>query len=391
MNKRRAWIGVAAFLACIAVLTFYLLSPGSAVGQLNQQVTGVVEGTEVNLAFKMSGQIEEITVKEGDRVTEGQTVAKLTSDELLAKRDQAKAAYELALAKLEQAKQGVGVTAQTSDAQIAQAKAAVAAAQAQYEANKNGARPEEISQLQAKLKAAQTAKETAENNLKRMQNLLAEGAVPQVQVEEAQAGYEKAAAELSATQEQLAMAKSGARQEQVNAAKAQWEQAQAAYEQAVAGRGQVGVRESDVKSADAGVKQAKGALDEMEAYLRNTILTSPVAGTVKSVTAERGELVAQGAAIVTIQSDADLFVKLYVDENQLGHLQAGDLQTLYVPALQKEVQAKVLAVSPAADFAVKRATQELGDRDIRAFQVKFDLAGTGLRPGLTVEWRIEGE
>ncbi|KZE52790.1 multidrug transporter [Brevibacillus parabrevis] len=390
--KKRAWIGVAGFVAGIAVLGTVLLGSGgsSLAGQKATQVTGVVEGTEVDLSFKMGGSIEQIAFKEGDEVKAGQLVATLNNEELLAKKEQAEAAYRLAQVKLDQAKKGVSLTDSSSDAQVDQAQAVVSSAQAQLAANKNGARAEEISQLKAKLQAAQTSNQIAASNLERMNKLLKEGAVPQVKVEEAQMQAEKASAELKAADEQLKMATTGARREQVDAAQAQLDQAKAAYKQAVAARGQVGLKELDVKSAEAGVLQAKGALAEIEAYLNNTKLVAPMDGVVKSVAVQKGELVAQGFTVLTIQAKSDNYVKLYVNEYTLGQIKTGDTVKLYVPALKREVEAKIATIAPAADFAVKKATQELGDRDIRSFQVKLFLADSELRPGLTVEWKIEG-
>lgn len=293
-------------------------------------------------------------VKEGDEVKAGQLVATLNNEELLAKREQAQAAYHLAQVKLEQAKKGVGITDTSSNAQVNQALAVVNAAKAQYEANKNGARSEEVSQLKAKQQAAQTAKQIAETQLQRMKKLLEEGAVPQVKVDEAQMDYEKAVAEQKAVEEQLKMAQSGSRKEQLDAAKAQWEQAQAAYDQAVAARGQVGLKELDVKSAEAGVQQAKGALEEVEAYLNNTKLTAPVDGVVKSVAVQKGELVSQGFTVLTIQTKQDNYVKFYVDEYEIAGIKAGDTVNLFVPSLNRETEARVVNVAPAADFAVKK-------------------------------------
>lgn len=391
MNKR-GWIGVAGFVAGIAVLGTMLFGPGvgSVSGQRTEKLTGVIEGTEVDLSFKMGGSIEQLAVAEGDEVKAGQLIATLNSEELLAKKQQAEAAYHLAQVRLEQAKKGVSLTDSTIAAQVDQAQAVVSSAKAQLDANKNGARAEEISQLKAKKQAAQTAKDIAGTNLERMKKLFDEGAVPQAKVEEAQMQYEKAVAELKAADESLKMAETGARKEQVDAAQAQLEQAKAAYEQAVASRGQVGLKQLDVKSAEAGVQQAKGALAEIEAYLNNTKLQSPVDGVVKTVAVQKGELVAQGFTVVTIQTKADNYVKFYVDEYALSHVKVGETAKLYVPALKRNVDAKIVTVAPAADFAVKKATQELGDRDIRAFQVKMLVTDHDLRPGLTVEWSVEG-
>lgn len=390
--KKRAWIGVAGFVAGIAVLGTVLFGPGvgNVSGQRADKVTGVIEGTEIDLSFKMGGSVEQLAVQEGDEVKAGQLVATLNSEELLAKKEQAEAAYHLAQVKLEQAKKGVSLTDSTSEAQVDQAHAVVSSAQAQLAANKNGARAEEISQLKAKVQATETAKQIAAANLERMKKLLAEGAVPQINVEQAEMQYEQAVAENKAAAESLKMAQSGARREQLDAAQAQLDQAKAAYHQAVAARGQVGMKELDVKQAEAGVQQAKGALDEIEAYLNNTKLTAPADGIVKSVAVQKGELVAQGFTVLTIQTKADNFVKFYVNEYALSSVKAGDTVKLYVPALKRDVEAKVASVAPAADFAVKKATQELGDRDIRSFQVKMLVADANLRPGLTVEWNVKG-
>lgn len=390
--KRRAWMGVSGFVVSIGVLAAYLIGPGagSVAGQQTDRLTGVVEGTEVDLSFKMGGTIADLKVKEGDEVKAGQLVATLNNEELLAKREQALAAYKLAVVRMEQAKKGVSLTDSSSSAQVDQAQAVVLAAQAQFEANKNGARTEEVAQLKAKLQAAQSAKQIAETQLERMKTLYQEGAVPQVKVEEAEMQYEKALAELTATEEQLKIAQTGARKEQLDAAQAQLQQATAAYKQAVAARGQVGLKQLDVKSAEAGVQQAKGALDEIEAFLKNASMTAPVDGIVKSVAVQKGELVAQGFTVVTIQATTDNFVKFYVSEFAISNLKAGDRVHLYVPALKRTVEAHVAAVAPAADFAVKKATQEMGDRDIRSFQVKMNVSDPALRPGLTVEWQVEG-
>lgn len=391
MNKR-AWIGVAGFAVGITVLGTFLFGPGigSVTGKDSTQIAGVIEGTEVDLSFKMGGSIEQLAIADGDEVKAGQLVATLNSEELLAKKEQAEAAYHLAQVRLEQAKKGVSLTDSSSSAQVDQAQAVVNSAKAQLDANKNGARAEEIAQLKAKLSAAQTSNQIAATNLDRMQKLLVEGAVPQVKVEEAKMQADKAAAELKAADEQLKMAQSGSRREQIDASQAQLDQAKAAYDQAVAGRGQVGLKQLDVKSAEAGVQQAKGALAEIEAYLNNTKLTAPVDGIVKSVSVQKGELVAQGFTVVTIQTKADNYVKLYVNEYTLANIKSGDMVKLYVPALKREVDAKIATIAPAADFAVKKATQELGDRDIRSFQVKLLVTDAELRPGLTVEWKIEG-
>lgn len=391
MNQNwKPWIGVAAFAIVTLAIGYYLVAPSQAGGQAAKPLTSVVEGTEINLSFKQPGTIEQLLVTEGDQVKAGQLVAAISSEELLAKREQAVAAYELAKTKLAQAQAGVTLTDGATKAQIKQAEAAVIAAKANYEANKNGARPEELAQLTAKLEATRIAKETAYAQLQRMQVLYEEGAIAQAQLEEMTAKYEQAAAEYTAVEQQRQIAEKGARPEQLEATKAQLEQAQAKYAEAVAAHGQVEVKEIDVEAAEAAVQQAKGALSEIEAYIENTRLTVPVDGVVKSVAVKSGELVAQGHTVMTILADGERFAKFYVEETKLAGLQAGDKATIYLPALGKSVEGTVQMIAPAADFAVKKASQDFADRDMRAFQVKISIASPDVLPGFTAEWHIEG-
>ncbi|XOS94274.1 biotin/lipoyl-binding protein [Brevibacillus laterosporus] len=107
-ENKKMMVGLVGLVAAIVLLGGYLLfsEKNSYAGGSAKQVTAVVEGTEVDLAFKVPGTIDKIEIKEGDIVVEGQLLAVLGSDEITAKRDQAAAAYQLAQAKLEQAKKG---------------------------------------------------------------------------------------------------------------------------------------------------------------------------------------------------------------------------------------------------------------------------------------------
>jgi HlyD family secretion protein len=70
------------------------------------KVSGSIEGDDVRLSFRVSGQIEQLMVDEGDVLKKGDVVAKLKTDELSKTRDNAAAAlkakeYEYALAKVD--------------------------------------------------------------------------------------------------------------------------------------------------------------------------------------------------------------------------------------------------------------------------------------------------
>ncbi|HEY9898871.1 MAG TPA: HlyD family efflux transporter periplasmic adaptor subunit [Pantanalinema sp.] len=350
-------------------------------------LTGVVEGMEVDLAFKLPGRVAAVNFREGDPLEAGQEVARLTSEEVQAKVEQAEGAYALAKVRAEQARQGVSLMDDASSAQVHQAQAGIQAASAQLDAMRNGARPEEVAQLEAKLRACKTGENAARFAYEGLKELFQAGGVAKAKHDEALAQYDKLKAEREATEEQLRMARKGARREQISASRAQVSQASAAYDQARANRGQVSIKALDVAAAEAGMKQAKGLVDEAQAALRNTHLYAPVAGVVKSVAISPGELVPQGGLVMTVEDVKQRYVKFYVDENRLSGIRTGERQELYVPAMDRRVEARVLSVSPSADFAVRKATRELGDRDVRAFSVKLRVDAAELLPGYTVEWQ----
>ena len=66
-------------------------------------VSGNIELTEVNIAFKTAGRLIERTVDEGDAVKKGQMIARLDRDQLVAQREREAAGLESSESQLAQA------------------------------------------------------------------------------------------------------------------------------------------------------------------------------------------------------------------------------------------------------------------------------------------------
>ncbi len=92
-------------IVLLAALGAYLLFFDRAGKNANDQimVSGNIELTEVNIAFKTSGRLIERTVDEGDVVKKGQLIARLDRDQLLAQRDREAAGLQSANSQLAQA------------------------------------------------------------------------------------------------------------------------------------------------------------------------------------------------------------------------------------------------------------------------------------------------
>jgi HlyD family secretion protein len=124
-------------------------------------VSGNIELTEVNIAFKTSGKLIERTVDEGDVVKKGQVIARLDSDQLRAQRDRDFAGLQSALAQLAQAEIALAWQKETLAADIEQRKAELSSAQARLQELKNGSRPQEIQEVKAAVESAQAERERA--------------------------------------------------------------------------------------------------------------------------------------------------------------------------------------------------------------------------------------
>ncbi len=147
-----------------------------------------------------------------------------------------------------------------------------------------------------------------------------------------------------------------------------------------------GASKEDKEAAAAKVRQAQGAVDEVESYIGDAMVYSPVTGEVSTVIAEEGELVGTGYPVVAILDMSDLWVVFNVKETMLPHIGVGTRMIGYVPALDRDLEFEVSYVSVQADFATWAATRTQGGFDIRTFAVKARPveSGAGLRPGMSV-------
>ncbi len=285
-------------------------------------IQGTVECTTYKASSKIAGRIEEMKVSEGDRVEQGQLLYTLSTPEL--------------------------------DAKLQQAEAVKSAASALDAAALAGARVQQIDAALNLWQKAQAGLELARKTYDRVKNLYAEGVVPAQKLDEAQANFQA----MQATEQ---------------AAKAQYELARD------------GARKEDKEAAAARVRQAQGAVAEVESYIGDALVYSPVSGEVSTVIAEQGELVGTGYPAVAILDLSDLWVVFNIKETLLPGIRIGTRMTGYIPALDLDAEFEVTYISVQADFATWAATRTQGGFDIRTFAVKAKPVGpAALRPGMSV-------
>ena len=286
-------------------------------------IQGQVEVSEYRVSSKVPGRILELRVKEGDYVKAGDTLAILDAPEVRAKMEQA---------------------------QSAQSAAAALELKAQ-----NGARKEQIQGAFSVLQQAKAGFEIAEKSYNRVQRLFDEGVMSAQKRDEAFASYKAMEAQMKAAQSQYDMAVNGARME-------------------------------DKMAATAQVGRAKGAVQEVNSYIHETVQIAQKEGEVTDIYPKVGELVGTGSPIMSIAMMDDMWGTFNVREDQLNGMQVGTEFSVFVPAFNKEVKMKVYHLKDQGSFAVWKATKANGQYDLKTFEVKARPVEKleGLRPGMSL-------
>ena len=286
-------------------------------------IQGQVEVSEYRVSSKVPGRILELRVKEGDFVNVGDTLAIIDAPEVRAKMQQAQGAEEGAAAMEQMAR--------------------------------NGARKEQVQGAYQLLQQAKAGLEIAEKSYQRVQRLYDEGVMSAQKRDEAYANYKALEAQCKAAQSQYEMAVNGARREEKLAAQAQ-------------------------------VQRARGAVQEVDAYIGETVQTAQMAGEVSSIYPKVGELVGTGSPILTISMMDDLWATFNVREDQLQGMQVGTELTAFVPAFNRDLRLKVYYLKDQGSYAVWKATKANGQYDLKTFEVKARPVEKldGLRPGMSL-------
>ncbi len=340
------------------------------------RVSGNIEVTEAEVSFKIPGRVQKREVNEGERVTNGQEVAKLDSAELqqqVAVRDAEAQAAEAALRELE---------AGTRPEQIKQAQAGMEAAKAALDELLAGARPQELESAKSELAAAQADAKRTTGDLDRIKSLYDQKVVSTQMRDNARAASDVAESRLRVAQERLALVQEGPRKETIDRARAMLREAEEQYELA-----KKGPRQETIDQARARVKAAKEALEVAKIQLSNATLASPLTGMVLSENVEDGEFVSPGMPVVTVADIEHPWLRAYINETDLGKVKVGqkvDVTTDTFPG--KIYEGTITFISPQAEFTPK-SVQTDKERVKLVYRVRIEIANPNLelKPGMPAD------
>lgn len=148
-----------------------------------------------------------------------------------------------------------------------------------------------------------------------------------------------------------------------------------------------GARVEDKAAAAALVGQAAGAVAEVESYLKEAVLVSPIDGEVSERFPEVGELVGTGAPIMNITDLNDMWVTFSIREDHLKNIKIGTELDAFIPALDnRPVKLKVYYMKDMGTYAAWKATKTNGQFDSKTFEVRARPMEkvADLRPGMSV-------
>ncbi len=318
-------IALALVIAGIGGWYYGAQSPGDS-PQL--RLSGNIEVTEIRTGFRIPGQVAQRAVSEGEPVRKGDLIARLDTTELQHEVD-------LGMAEL-------------------------AAARAELAEKEAGYRSEEIGQVRAALKRAEAQLEEAQADYDRQMTLYRDHVISKRELEQFEAAYEIAGAQVNEARERFNMYSRGFRQEQIDLVRARKE-------------------------------RAEEALEKARTRLAFATLTSSIDGFVLSDNIEPGEYVAAGTAVVTLGDLSHPWLRAYIDETDLGRIRLGQKARVKTDTFpEKEYAGRISFISSEAEFTPKHVQTDK-QRTKLVYRVKIDVENPDLelKPGMPADAVIE--
>jgi len=336
-------------------------------------VSGNIELTEVNIAFKTPGKLIERNVDEGAVVKKGQVIARLDREQLLAERDREVAGLESARAQRAQAETSVEWERANLAADIEQKRADLASMEARLLELKNGARPQEKLDARAAVESAQSEVERSKRDWDRAQVLYKNDDISTAQFDQYRNRWESAEAALKQLQEREALVLAGPRSEQIEAQAALVQRARGALKMAEANALEMKRREQDLAARRAEIGRSQASIALIDSQLADNIAASPVDGVVLVKSADVGEVLAAGTTVVTVGDIEHPWLRGYVNETDLGRVKLGSKARIITDSYPgKTYNGRVSFIASEAEFTPKQI-QTQQERVKLVYRIKIDI------------------
>ncbi|MEH2140102.1 efflux RND transporter periplasmic adaptor subunit [Nostoc sp.] len=260
---------------------------------------------------QIGGRISQISIKEGNRVQQGQVIISLETDDAQAVLREKQAALQQAQANLAELKAG------TRTEVVSQAKAQLDQAQAKYQDAVSGSLPQQVQQAEAQVNSAKSDLVLAQARATRYAQLTKEGATSQDTLDEYIKNKDSAQAALVAAEKNLEQLRKS-RTANIQQLGAALEQQKQFYNQQVNGN-----RPEDIAQGRSQVSQAAAQVQSAQVQLQYTKVLAPFTGIVGDIPVKVGQYVAQGDQLTTLTKNDSLELNISIPLSQARKLRLG--------------------------------------------------------------------
>jgi HlyD family secretion protein len=344
-------------------------------------LSGRIEGDDSAVAPKVTGRILEIRFREGDLVKAGEVIAILDDPQVHAREQQARDQAMATESQLSSAQQQIAVLSdqlKQTELQTNQATTDAEGRVSQAEA--------ELSHAEAQLVQQEASLKLALFDRDAYTKLAADGAVSERQGKSAQTTAETQQALVAAARRQVESA-----QASVNVAKANLANPAIRFAQQAQIRKQMAQQQAAVASSRADANRARSQLKEAQENIHDLTVVAPFDGTVATRTAEPGEVIQAGTAIVTLIDLTKVYLRGFIPEGEIGRVRVGQRARVFLDSDRKKpLEAVVSRIDPQATFTPEN-TYFRDDRVKQVVGVKLQL-NTGIgyaKPGMPADGEIE--
>jgi HlyD family secretion protein len=337
------------------------------------RLSGNIELTQVDIAFKIAGKLVERTVDEGESVKQGQFIARIDRDILESQRNRDSASLLSTETQLPQLLTAIDFQKRTIKDDGELHRAELQQAQTQLEKLLAGSRPQEVQYARAQVADAKSLFEQAKADWDRAQTLMKNDDISRSQYDQYRARYESSGATLKRNQENLDLVVEGPRKEDIEAARAQVARAKAAVQLSDAQLLDLRRREQEIATRKADIERARAQMKMSEFQLSDTLAYSPVTGIVLSKSADVGEILAAGTTVVSIGDLDHPWLRGYIRQQDLGRVKFGSKARVTTDSFPgKEYRGRVSFINSEAEFTPKQI-QTPEERVKLVYRIKIDL------------------
>jgi multidrug resistance efflux pump len=338
--------------------------------------SGTIETTPVAVGSLVGGRIQQVFVEAGHLVQPGEVLLTLDAYRLPAEEREISAQLAQAQAVLHSLEAG------PRPQEIAQARSRYRQAQAQARLVELGPRTEAIETATASRKQAETDRDQAKVTFTRFEALLDQHVISRQEFDQVQSTYVMSEERLnSAIQQELTLTR-GSRPQEIVAAK---EEMNAARQQMALL--QAGTRPEDIAAQQAVVNALYARLNQLATTRQELQVVSPCACQVSVLDVKPGQLVMPSQTVAELTNLADLWVRVYVPEEQFGRVHPGDTVEIRVDAYpNRSIRGHVVQLADRAEFTPRNVqTQETRRMQVFGIKVALDNRSRLLRPGMPAD------